>query len=1070
VLRAVAATALPTKSDQTQIHLREALAAENLEGERKTVTALFADIKGSTELEQNLDPEEARAIIDPALKMMIDAARRYDGYVQNTGDGIFALFGAPVAHEDHPQRALHAALRMQQEIHRYGDRLLQGGGAPIEIRVGVNTGEVVMRPLKTGDSNTEYAPIGLTTNLASRMQAVARSGSVVVSEATRKLVEGYFQLKSIGPTKVKGISEPVQVYEVTGLGPLRTRLQRSASRGYTKFVGREAEMEAMKNAAEMVKAGHGQIVAVRADPGVGKSRLFYEFKSISQTGWTVLEGLSVPYGKASTYLPVLELLSAFFEISRDDDERKRRERILGKVLGLDRSLEDTLPYLYSLYGIADTSDSVAHVDPRIRHRRTQEAIKRVLLRESLNQPLMLIFEDLHWIDSETQALLDLLGDAIARARILLLVNYRPEYRHERDSRSYCTQLRLDPLGRENAEEMLSALLGDGAELAPLKRLIIERTEGNPFFMEEIYHALLDEGALVRNGAIKLVQPLRDLRIPPTVQAILSSRIDRLPAAEKELLQTLAVIGKEQSLDMIRAVTRKSDEQVEPLLSSLQLGEFVYEQPSLGGVEYTFKHALTQEVAYNSLLAHRRRQLHDQTARTLETLYPDHLEDHYSALARHYLLGDDARRAFQYARLAVEQAASRAAYSDALNLIEAALKLVDVLPEDPERLRTELALRTIESIVGSVLFGFSSHRRELTIRRMCELGERLGERVGGQIHLSNLCFTRGEALRGIEVAGRALELVEGTKDADLLANAHLSYAYLAGTCGKLREAVVHFDQALEICVRATTTRSFMGFLYRSAISCHSAHALHLLGRVREAAKLAADGLQYAREANHLWSLGHALAGGAGWLTDLRREADAALAHGAELITLAEENRFAEWLPWGHFIHGRALVELGQVSKGLVEMRIGIAGCQRLNGVPRLQYLIALHAEATARAGSVEDALTSLSEALTHVEQTGEQVDYAEMLRLRGELLLMRDRSAMAEAENSFRAALEVARAQEAKWWELRASASLARVLRDTNRRDEARAMLTEIYSWFTEGFDTADLKEAKALLDELINSS
>src|SRR6516165_9272866 len=277
------------KSTDGPIRIADITAPENVGGERKTVTALFADIKGSTELQRDLDPEQARAIIDPALKIMIDAARRYDGYVQNTGDGIFALFGAPLAHEDHPQRAIHAALRMQQDIRRYGDRLLEEGGVPIEIRVGVNTGEVVMRPLKTSNSHIEYAPIGHTTNLASRMQAVARTGSVVVSEATRKLVEGYFQLKSIGPTKVKGISEPIQVYEVTGLGPLRTRLQRAASRGYTKFVGRHAEMEALKRAAERSETGHGQIVAAIADAGVGKSRLFDEFKATSQFGWTRLE-------------------------------------------------------------------------------------------------------------------------------------------------------------------------------------------------------------------------------------------------------------------------------------------------------------------------------------------------------------------------------------------------------------------------------------------------------------------------------------------------------------------------------------------------------------------------------------------------------------------------------------------------------------------------------------------------------------------------------------------------------------------------------------------------------------
>src|SRR5262245_37219147 len=299
--------------------------AEGLQGTRNTVTPLLADIKGSTELQQDLDPEEARAIIDPALKIMIDAARHYDGYVQNTGDGIFALFGAPVAHEDHPQRALHAALRMQREIRRYGDRLLEAGVVPVDIRVGVNTGEVVMRPLKTGDSNTEYVPIGHTTNLASRMQAVARTGSIVVSEATRKLVEGYFQLKSIGPTRVKGITEPIQVYEVTGLGPLRTRLQRSAARGYTKFVVRHAEMEVLKRAAEGAKAGRGQIVAAMADPGVGKSRLFYEFKATSQLGWMMLEAVSFSHDKASAYVPVVDLLIRYFDIGVDDDGRQRRE-------------------------------------------------------------------------------------------------------------------------------------------------------------------------------------------------------------------------------------------------------------------------------------------------------------------------------------------------------------------------------------------------------------------------------------------------------------------------------------------------------------------------------------------------------------------------------------------------------------------------------------------------------------------------------------------------------------------------------------------------------------------------
>jgi len=442
--------------------------AEGLEGERKTVTALFADIKGSTELMEELDPEAARAIIDPALKLMIDAAHRYDGYVvQSTGDGIFALFGAPVAHEDHPQRALYAALRLQEELKRYSAKLREDGNLPIEGRVGVNTGEVVVRSITTGEGQTEYTPIGHTTNLASRMQALAPTGSIAISEQTRKFVEGYFQLKALGPTKVKGVNEPVNVFEVTGLGPLRTRLQRAVGRGLTRFVGREAELAQMRRTLELARAGHGQIVAAMGEPGVGKSRLFFEFKAVAQSGCLVLEAYSVSHGKASAYLPVIDLLKSYFKIATEDDERARREKVAGKVVILDRTLEDTLPYLYSLLGIAESDDPLAALDPQTRRRRTLEAIKRILVRESLSQPLIVEFEDLHWIDSETQALLNLLVDGIATARILLLVNYRPEYQHQWGSRTYYSQLRLDPLGKESAQSEVARKITGNRWSGPL---------------------------------------------------------------------------------------------------------------------------------------------------------------------------------------------------------------------------------------------------------------------------------------------------------------------------------------------------------------------------------------------------------------------------------------------------------------------------------------------------------------------------------------------------------------------------------------------------------------------------
>jgi class 3 adenylate cyclase len=676
--------------------LAEQTSANVSDGERKTVTALFADIKGSTELMEALDPEDARGIVDPVLTLMIEAVAHYDGYiVQSTGDGIFALFGAPAAYEDHPQRALYAALRMQDEVRRYADRLRAEGRSPLQIRIGINTGEVVVRSIRTGEAKSEYTPIGHTTNLAARMQTLANPGAILIAENTRRLVEGYFSLRALGAAQVKGITDAIEVYEVTGLGPLRTKLQRAAARGLTRFVGREREMEALGHALEQARGGHGQIVAAIAEPGVGKSRLFYEFKTIEggaerasmagrdacPTKCMVLEALSVSHGKASAYLPVLDLLHGYFEIASEDDGRQRREKVGAKVLMLDRALEDALPYLFSLLGIADTPDPLAQMDGQVKKRRTLEAIKRLLLRESLNQPLIVIFEDLHWIDGETQALLNVLADGIANAYVLLMVNYRPEYHHEWGNRTYYTQLRLDPLGQQSAGEMLLALMGDTPELEPLKQTIIERTDGNPFFIEELVQALFDEGALVRNGTIKVARPLSQLRIPPTAQAVLAARIDRLPADQKELLQALAVVGREFPLRLIRRVVPLADAELDRMLGELQLAEFIYEQPAFPEVEYIFKHALTQEVAYNSVLTDRRKFLHERTAAAMESLYADRLDDHFSELARHYRYGVSTDKALRYVQLSAEQALRRGAYPEAVSLIETALSSTLSIGED-----------------------------------------------------------------------------------------------------------------------------------------------------------------------------------------------------------------------------------------------------------------------------------------------------------------------------------------------------------------------------------------------------
>src|SRR6266508_1263259 len=461
----------------TPRHLAERILAEQAaleargapDGERKTITALFADIKGSMDLLEDLDPEDARQLIDPVLSLMMEAVHRYEGYVaQSLGDGIFALFGAPIAHEDHAQRALYAALRMQEEMRRYVDRVRLQRGLPLQIRVGLNTGEVVVRSIRTDDLHTDYVPIGHATSLAARMQSLANPGSIVVSESTFRLADGFFAFNALGAAQIRGVSEPVPVYEVIGVGPLRTRLQVAARRGLGQFVGRQRELELMQQAWEQAKRGQGQIVAAMGEPGVGKSRLYYEFKLQAQRDGLILETFSVSHGKAYPYLPLIELLNTYFQLTPQDDERRRREQVTGKVLTLDRHLEDTLPYVAALVGVEEAAAALAQVDPQLRRRRTFEAITRLLLCASLNQPVLLLVEDLHWLDSETHAWLTLFSDRVASARLLLLVNYPPEFQHPWGSKTYYSQLRLDPLGPEEAHALLTALLGDSASFQPLK--------------------------------------------------------------------------------------------------------------------------------------------------------------------------------------------------------------------------------------------------------------------------------------------------------------------------------------------------------------------------------------------------------------------------------------------------------------------------------------------------------------------------------------------------------------------------------------------------------------------------
>jgi class 3 adenylate cyclase/tetratricopeptide (TPR) repeat protein len=837
----------PTKKpNEVPIRSVEAPGAENFDGERKTVTALFADIKGSMELMEDLDPEEARAIVDPALKLMIDAVHRYDGYiVQSTGDGIFALFGAPVAHEDHPQRALYAALRMQEELRRYSDKLLAEGRAPLEIRVGVNTGEVVVRSLTTGSGKTEYTPIGHTTNLAARMEAVAATGSIAITEHTRRLVEGYFALNSRGPTKVKGVTEPVNVYEVMGPGPLRTKLEVSRARGFSRFVGRESDMQTLDAALEQAQAGNGQVVGIVAEAGTGKSRLCFEFLECCRArAMNVLTGRAVAHGKNIPYLPMLEVFRGYYGISETDSAQAVREKIAGRLLLTDESLRELLPVVFEFFGVTDPEHLPPRMDPEAKLRQLFAVLRKEMRAGKAANRLVILIEDLHWMDAGSESFLEQWVDAIAGSRSLLIVNFRPEYHPKWTSKSYYRQIPLAPLGPEAVRAMLVDLLGNDVSIEGLAKSIYARAAGNPFFTEEAVQSLIESGALEgTRGSYRLVKPIEQLQVPPTVQALLAARIDRLGEREKFVLQSAAVIGNDFSEPILRRVVNElshsllSETELGSALRVLKDGDFILEQSLYPVSEYTFKHPLTQEVALNAQLKERRRRVHAAAAGALEEAHAGRLDETAALLAHHHEEAGDALAAARWHQRAAEWA----------GITNAAESL-----RHWERVRS--LVRTLPHTSGTLELGATACWRALSLgwrlgtptseaAGMFEEGRELAEDSGDVRTLAALHGQYGIMLGA--VGGDVDEWVRYSREATRLADQTEDQGLQFAECGVLAFACAqagHLWEGIEVCGTACQCppadlalgAEFVGASPFLSILTAQAWMLCRLGRINKAA--------------------------------------------------------------------------------------------------------------------------------------------------------------------------------------------------------------------------------------------
>jgi class 3 adenylate cyclase/tetratricopeptide (TPR) repeat protein len=1051
----------------TPKHLAEKILTSKaaLEGERKQVTVLFADLKGSMELLADRDPEEARKLLDPVLERMMEAVHRYEGTVnQVMGDGIMALFGAPLAHEDHAVRACYAALRMQESVKKYADQVRRSHAAVVKIRVGLNSGEVVVRAIGS-DLHMDYTAIGQTTHLAARMEQLADPGAIVITPETLALAEGYVEVKPLGPVPVKGLPDPLEIFELRGAGQARTRLQAAALRGLTRFVGRDAEVEHLRRVLGQAGAGHGQAVAIVGEAGVGKSRLTYEFTHSHRVqDWLILEASSVSYGKATSYLPVIDLLKGYFKIGDRDDHREMRAKVLGRVLGLDRALEPVLPPLLALLDVPVEDPAWQTLDPPQRRQRTLDAVKRLLLRESQVQPLLVVFEDLHWIDGETQALLDSLVDSLGSPRLLLLVNYRPEYQHGWGSKAAYSQMRLDALPAESVGELLEALLGDDPGLAPLKQLLVRR--GNPFFLEETVRTLVETKALEGSrGRYRLTQPLQALQVPPTVQSILAARIDRLAAEDKRLLQTASVVGKDVPFALLQAIAGLPDDALRGGLERLRGAEFLYETGLFPDLEYAFKHALTHEVTYGTLLQERRRELHARIVGAIESLHSDRLGEHVERLAHHAARGELRGKAVLYLQQAGRKAAARSALEDARAWFEQALGVLETLPESPSTLEQafeiRLELRPVLSALGEIWRALERLREAEAFAERLDDDHRRGRVYAIVTILLNDLGELGEALA---TGTRALEIARRLGDLRLriVATTHLDEVHWhRGEYERVVESATENLAALP----ADWVHKYFGCVAPPSILDRAFLVMSLaqLGRFGEAADHAAEAIRLAEPTQHAFTVGVAYFA-AGTLHPLKGDwvkAHSLIEHWIEVV---RTGNVVLHLPSAVAASAWVLAQLGEASEALNRLREGEQLVERLaaRGVV-FQRDWSYHA--LGRAGLL---LGRLDEARRLGERAAESLPSqpgiaAHAQHLLGDIASQPDRFDSDGGEVHYRQALALAEPRGMRPLVAHCHLGLGKLSRRTGNREQAQEHLTTATTMYREMGMTYWLEKAEAEL-------
>jgi class 3 adenylate cyclase/predicted ATPase len=1039
-----------------------------LEGEHKIVTVLFADVANFTSLSEKLDPEEVHQIIDGCFQILMAEIHRYEGTInQFTGDGVMALFGAPLAHEDHAQRACHAALAIQKAMEAYGERIQRVYQVPFQLRIGLNSGPVVVG--KIGDDlRMDYTAIGDTTNLASRMQSLAQPGTILISHHTHHLVHAFFEFRPLGKIEVKGKEEPQEAYLLLQPSEVETRIQASVVRGLTRFVGRRKSMAALMEVWEKVRSGSGQVVSIVGEVGVGKSRLLLEFRqSLASGGALYLEGRCIQYAGCILYLPILDLLRSYLEIQEGNREVLVKGKLSGKVLSLDLSPEQILPPLQELLSLKVEDQPFLQLEPRLKRERTFEALRDLLLRESQNQPLILAIEDLHWIDKTSEEFLGYLVDWLASAKILLILLYRPEYTHPWGSKSYYSHIALTQLTRDPSAELIQAILPEGEVVPELKALILDRAAGNPLFMEEFTHSLLENGSIRKQDhQYTLTKKPSEISVPDTIQGVIAARMDRLEENLKRTLQVASVIGRDFAFRILQLLLGMREELKSHLLK-LQGLEFIYEKSLFPELEYLFKHALTQEVAYQSLLLKRRREIHEKIGAAIEQLYAERLEEFFEVLGYHFEKAGVSDKAVRYFHLAGQRAVQLSANEEAIGYFSRALELLQSLPGSRERDEQELALQLALCAPLRNARGWAVPEVGRACARALELARQVGETPQtvaalGSLHAYHM--TRGDHRIALELAEQFLHLAQPDDPIQMM-RAHRAMGMSLFYAGEFDQARIHLEQVMEL-YESQEHRSLaflQGLDFGVIPLALDAWDLWISGYPDQGLKRIQEMMALARELDLPFPLAHAC-GCSATFHWLRREPERVQQYAKEHLPRSIEGGF-------QLLKAAAIIELGwaqarqgEVENGIARMGQGLDAWRSRSMYFWSSFYLAGQAETYGILGKTREGLDAVGEALDIIQKTEERWCEAEVHRIQGELLQLSGRPS--EAEASFRQAIEVAHHQEAKSWELRATLSLSRLLQKQGRSPEARQLLSSIFGWFTEGFDTPDLQDAKALLDAL----